>query len=328
MRQVFDGGLTARVFRIHAAGRDWTLKKARAQAGVHNVDGQTSFLNEIQRRADLTRLKAGPGGAQRFAGIVDTQYASLRRGILLSPWIEGTMVRGLGRALARPVVRATRRALPRRLVRVGSVPRQHPRRRPASHVVRLRLHVPLRPADAVQQRRRRHERTAVPPGRAFRDAQLLRAAAGDWSRSRECRAALAAFREEKAAALQACERLQAELAARGASPAAIERFAILNARWREALRGDAAALYLAENWRSHVLDLEDDLHGRSCTPMTLRRADWLLAALQEHFEALGGARCLLLGRPRPHPGRAVGRVPRQARSGRGPSDPPSGAWQC
>ena len=38
--------------------------------------------------------------------------------------------------------------------------------------------------------------------------------------------------------------------------------------------------------RSHVLDLEDDLHGRSCTPMTLRRADWLLVALKDHFDAL------------------------------------------
>ncbi|QTN25555.1 hypothetical protein HZ992_11610 [Rhizobacter sp. AJA081-3] len=91
VREAFEGGLTARVFRIHAAGRDWTLKQARAQAGVHNVDGQTSFLNEIQRRADLSRLKAEQGGAQRFAAIVDTQYASLRRGILLSPWIEGTI---------------------------------------------------------------------------------------------------------------------------------------------------------------------------------------------------------------------------------------------
>jgi hypothetical protein len=66
----------------------------------------------------------------------------------------------------------------------------------------------------------------------------------------------------------------------------LARLDAITMRWREALRGDAAALYLAENWRSHVLDLDDDLRGRSCTPMTLRRADWLLAALQEHFDAL------------------------------------------
>ena len=47
-----QGGLTARVFRLRLAGRDWTLKRARVPALVRNVDGQTSFLNELQRRAD------------------------------------------------------------------------------------------------------------------------------------------------------------------------------------------------------------------------------------------------------------------------------------
>ncbi len=83
--QVFGGGLTAKVFRLRAGGRDWTLKRARVPCLVQNPDGQTSFLNEVQRRADLTALKAPAGGAARFRGVADTAYASYRRGVLLSP---------------------------------------------------------------------------------------------------------------------------------------------------------------------------------------------------------------------------------------------------
>jgi hypothetical protein len=300
VREVFDGGLTARVFRIHAAGRDWTLKKARASAGVHNVDGQTSVLNEIQRRADLTRLKAEPGGAQRLAGIVDTQYASLRRGILLSPWIEGSIVRtwderSLGQ-LFEQLVELYLAGLfewdlcPGNLLDDGR------------QVMLFDFGYMYR-FDPLTQFNSAGDGTSEPmfhPVERFETRNF-----GAWLLEVEQRqgpaAALAAFRREKAVALPAYERLRAALAARGAQPATLARFEGITIRWREALRGDAAALYFAENWRSHVLDLDDDLHGRSCTPMTLRRADWLLAALHEHFGTLVALQALFgrdLGRSR------------------------------
>ena len=99
-------------------------------------------------------------------------------------------------------------------------------------------------------------------------------------------AALAAFRREKAVALEAYRRMRREAATRGAQAHVLDWLDGFIHRWAEALRGDAAALYLAENWRSHVLDLDDDLRGQSCTPMTLKRADWLLKALREQGDAL------------------------------------------
>ena len=288
VREVFEGGLTARVFRIHAGGRDWTLKKARASAGVRNVDGQTSFLNEIQRRADLTRLKTEPGGAQRFAGVVDTQYASLRRGILLSPWIEGTIAhrwdeRSLGQLFGQ-LVELYLAGLFEWDLCPGNILDD------GRQVMLFDFGYMYR-FDPLTQFNSAGDGTSEPmfhPVERFESRNFCA-----WLLEQEqtdgIAAALAAFWREKAAAIPAYERLHAELAARGARPAMVERFAALVARWREALRGDVAALYLAENWRSHVLDLEDDLHGRSCTPMTLRRADWLLAALREHFDALAAA---------------------------------------
>ena len=56
----FGGGLTARVLHLCIDGEHYTLKQRRAEALVRNIDGETSFLNEVQRRADFTRLKADP----------------------------------------------------------------------------------------------------------------------------------------------------------------------------------------------------------------------------------------------------------------------------
>lgn len=282
VRQVFDGGLTARVFRIDAGGRDWTLKKARAEARVRNVDGRTSFLNELQRRADLLRLKAERGGERRFAGVVDTQYASLRRGILLSPWIEGEPARDWDE---------------RALVQLFDL------------LVELHLaglfEWDLCPGNILDDGRRVH---LFDFGYMYRfDPRCHFNSAGD-GRSEpmfhpaerfETRnlgatllaleqgpgqdAALALFRREKEVALPAYRRLARELAARGSDAEVVDRFAGIADAWAGALAGDMASLYLAENWRSHALDLEDDLRGGSCTPTTLARADWLLAALEWHF---------------------------------------------
>lgn len=282
VRQAFDGGLTARVFRVHAGGRDWTLKKARAQALVHNVDGRTSFLNELQRRAELRALKAAPGGERRFAGIVDTQYASLRRGILLSPWIAGEPVwdwdaRRLEQVLAQlvelhlaglfewdpspgNVLDDGRRLM---LFDFGYLYRFDPRRH-FNSAGDGRSEPRFHPAERFETRNLSAVLLALEQG-AGQDA------------------ALALFRLEKELALQAYRRLGHELAAVGAEPDVVAWIERIADGWAQALRGDPGALYLAENWRSHVLDLEDDLGGRSCTPVTLARADWLLAALERHF---------------------------------------------
>lgn len=39
-------------------------------------------------------------------------------------------------------------------------------------------------------------------------------------------------------------------------------------------------------YRSHRLDIADDLSGKSCGPLTLRRLDWLQQAVTEHFAEL------------------------------------------
>ena len=83
----FKGGLTAVVHKLEIAGKSYTLKKKRDKILVHNIDGQTSFINEVQRRRDFEALKKKDAAA--YAGIVPTIYASVTHGIILSPWIDG-----------------------------------------------------------------------------------------------------------------------------------------------------------------------------------------------------------------------------------------------
>ncbi len=287
-----DSGLTAQVFELQAGDRRWTLKRARPRALVQNIDGQTSFLNEVQRRIDLAALKARDSDPQRWAAIVDTQYASYRQGLILSPWIEGEHVREWDeRRLAQLLDTACAlwteglfewdlcngnilddgRQL--RLFDFGYMYRFDPRRHfnTAGHGTDVPL---FHPAERFETRNHSGHLLA-----------LERSAGGT-------EAALRAFRLEKAVALQAYRRMRDEIARRGATGQVLEWLDGIIGRWREGLRAGGEALYFAEQWRSHVLDLDDDLRGRSCTPMTLARADWLLDTLQHHFDALQAYKAL------------------------------------
>jgi hypothetical protein len=286
---VYGGGLTARVFRVRAQGRDWTLKIARRPALVKNVDGQTSFLNELQRRADFVRLKAQ--GAPGLEAIVDTAYASLRHGVLLSPWIDGEVVqawdeRRLGQLIAAALGCAANGLFEWDLS-PGNVLDD-------GRQVRLFDFGYMYRFDPLTQFNSAGDGLDAPqfhPVERFETRNLfgvlmeLEATLGE-------DAALALFRTEKVIAVEACRRHRAGLAARGATAAVLQRLDGIVARWSAALGGDLGGLYLAEGWRSHGLDLDDDLGGQTCTPMTLRRADWMLRALQQHHDALVGAGAL------------------------------------
>lgn len=87
VEKYIDGGFTSEVYKLNVDEKNYTLKKKRDLAKVLNVDGQTSFLNEVQRRCDFEELKKID--SEGYKGIVDTIYASYKNGIILSPWIDG-----------------------------------------------------------------------------------------------------------------------------------------------------------------------------------------------------------------------------------------------
>jgi len=280
VREVHESGLTAIVYKLHSQGRDWAVKRARPQCLVKNVDGQTSFLNEVQRRAELARLQAQPGGAQRWRGLTPTVYASLQHGVIVSPWVDGRPVRAWSERTLRQLFSAGRE-----LVRAGFFEWDFC---PGNVLddgdqVWLFDFGYMYRFDPLRHFNSAGTGTSVPQCHLAERIETRHVFG--WllqvEETEGLAVALQAFRLEKTIALDTYLQLRAELQADGADGTVLGWLGGLIERWRTALGGDLRSLYLQEGWRSHTLDLEDDLHGQTCTPGTLQRAAWLLRTLHE-----------------------------------------------
>jgi len=282
VRACLDDGLTARVYRVELAGHDWALKVARRPCRVQNPDGQTSFLNELQRRRDLARLMRTPEQAERLAGIVPTQYASLQQGIVLSPWVEGQRIE---RWNERQLVELFDLLIALLLAGLFEWDLA-PGNTLDDGRIRLFDFGYLYPFDPLRQYN--SDGLASPgfhPAERFETRQLFACLLRMEQQSETW--ALADFELEKRIALDAYQRLHRELTGRGASETVLDWLSGLMRRWRNALAGDLGGLYLQEAWRSHWLDVKDDLSGQSCTPLTLQRLAWLRdKATTQHADLL------------------------------------------
>lgn len=283
----FDSGLTAYVFQLRVDGQDYALKQARPECLVRNADGATSFLNELQCRQRIEALRAAPGGAERFAAVTHSYYASLREGVLLSEWVDGERVQYWNERQLRKVFAAGSEFLLAGLFEWDFSPGNL---LDDGRQMRLFDFGYMYPFDPLRQFNSAGDGRSAP---LFHLAERFEtrnyfAYLLDLEQREGLAAALAAFRLEKTVAVDAYRQLQQHLAAAGADAAVVAWLHGYETRWQHALDGDLAALYLAEGWRSHVLDLDDDLRGQSCTPMTLRRVDWLLAALESNYAELAG----------------------------------------
>ncbi|MDR7267683.1 hypothetical protein J2X20_000312 [Pelomonas saccharophila] len=271
---VHEGGLTAEVICLSHGGRRWAVKRAREECLVRNPDGQTSFLNELQRHAELAPLA--------LPGIARPVYGSLRHGLVVSPWIAGR----------HPGVLDERQA--RTLLDVGCALIEHGFFEwdySAGNLLDDGQQLWLYDFgycyrfDALTQFNSAGNGCDCPQfhlaerieGRHLFGA-LLDAGGDD--------EALPHFLSFKQLAAQAYEGLAERLVRRGASAQVLGHYRGLARHWRRAIAEAPGLLYLASAWQAHSSDLDDDLRGRSCTPRTLRRAQWLQRALREHGASL------------------------------------------
>jgi hypothetical protein len=283
-----DSGLTARIFHLTDGERHFALKVARPQCLVKNVDGQTSFLNEVLCRQILHRLRNDAGiseGKLAYQAFTRTHYASLKKGIILSDWIQG-----------QPLTEWDKRRLTQlfdagiALLLAGLFEWDYCAGNILDDGRQLYLFdfgytYPFDPLTHFNSAGDGRSAPLFHLAERFETrhyfAYLL-----EIEETKGLQEALQAFREEKELALLAYQKLIGILQERGADKVVTDWLQGYCTEWSLALAGDLQPLYLKEGWRSHGLDLEDDLSGHSCTPMTLRRADWLLQATERHYSDL------------------------------------------
>lgn len=285
--RTFDSGLTAVVYQLKdRQGQSFALKLARTPCLVQNVDGQTSFLNEVLCRRHLAQQRREHPGT--LAAVTSTMCASLRHGVILSEWIDGAPVQDWTRRQLEQVFAAGSELLLAGLFEWDYSPGNilDDGRR-----IRLFDFGYAYPFDPLRHFNSAGNGSDTP---MFHLAERFetRAYFGHLLRVEKSRgpdAALAAYRLEKEVAAEAYVRLAAELRARGASDAVLAWTEGWIAEWLGAMNTDLLPLYLKEGWRSHMLDLDDDLRGKTCTPMTIERCQWLLDALRGYYPALRAA---------------------------------------
>jgi hypothetical protein len=277
---IHDGGLTAEVLCLNHAGRRWAVKRTRAECRVRNPDGQTSFLNELQRHAELAPLA--------LPGVIAPVYGSLRAGLVVSPWIAGRHPGVLDERQARSLLETGCA-----LIQHGFFEWDYSAGNLLDDGERLWLYDfgycyrfdPLTQFNSAGHGRdcpQFHLAERIEGRHLF--GALLDAGSDDQ--------ALPHFIAFKRLAIEAYDALVERLIRRGASSLVLNHYRGLAAHWREELAHTPTRLYLADAWQAHSSDLEDDLRGRSCTPRTLRRAQWLQRALREHGASLRGSGAL------------------------------------
>ncbi|MBD0785952.1 phosphotransferase [Vibrio sp. Y2-5] len=281
---VIRSGLTAEVFHLRIDGKDYNLKKRRQVAKVANLDGQYSFLNEVQRRNDLQKLKQQSDTAPRLTHIVPTIYANYRLGIILSPWIEGEHISEVTPDLIQQLFTTLLACEEHGLMEwdlcsgnllvdqhqqlwlfdFGYMYSFNPKTDFNSNGI----------ADPLFHMVERFET------RLFFGWLLKK----DHSLTEQ----LELYRTLKQIAVEVYQQKIEWLKAQHAEVMVINHFESLIETWRRALACDDELrhLFQLESFRSHVLDIEDDIDGQSCTELTLQRISLVLDVLRSDFDYL------------------------------------------
>ncbi len=282
--ETFQSGLTAEVYRVRFDGKDYTLKKKRPEARVKNLDGEFSFLNEVQRRFDIQQQKSNPQTAQDFECIVSTVYADYRLGIILSEWIEGEPIREVSSSVLLQLFSTLSACEKIGLFEwdlcSGNMLVDD------NHKLWLFDFGYMYPFNPLREL---NSNGLDAPLFNFCERFETRFLSG-WLLEQNLSYAesLAVFKNVKHEALSCLTKQLKWLKGNGADWEVISHKQTLVTQYQQALETDSKLkdLFRVEMFRSHVLDIEDDLDGKSCTPTTIKRVETVLAMIQEHYSEL------------------------------------------
>ena len=280
----FSSGLTAHVYKININNHLYTLKRKRKQILVQNTDGQTSFLNEIQRRHDFERLKKI--NPERFNGIVDTVYASLNDEIILSDWIEGEFITEFSRTVFESIYRTMFEVEKEGLFECDL---SSPNLLVDKHlIVQFFDFGYMYPYNPLTQYNSDGKVNPIFHVAERLESRFLMQHLINLETKTSLNNSLKIYKIAKETALEIYSEKLNWLIDNKADDDIIHWQKGLITLWENGLKNDDTLLniYDLESFRSYVLDVNDDLSGRSCTLDTLIKIDSILSKIQSKFDFL------------------------------------------
>lgn len=281
--EVHSEGLSAIVYKLNIGGCYYNLKKKRNRILVDNVDGQTSFLNEIQRRQELREAKQeNPSGLE---GVVNTIYANLKLGIMFSDWIEGDIIDHYNYDLLLYIFRTLNH-----MEQVGIFDND-----PTAGNIVVRGNKAYLfdfgyayRFDPLTDLNMEGFDEPVFHGVERFESRAFMTHLMDIEELLGLDKALEMFREEKKAAILAYKEKVEWLHANHAVHRVIMHYRAIIERWERGLKTARALkrLYQLEMFRSFLIDVVDDISGKSCTPDTRIKIRKVIEAVEMNFDYL------------------------------------------
>jgi hypothetical protein len=293
--EVIDSGLTARIYRIWVNDNSYALKLRRDRILVQNNDGQCSFINEVERRLDFENLKKKNDSDFDYHTIIDTIYGSRREGIILSPWIEGSheitwdskTINNLFTTLYHIETAGIFEwdLCPGNMIldTSGDIILYD-----FGYCYRFNPMIEHNSAGLSAPLFHHAERFET---RAFMQYLM------DLSSATSNLMAVKLYRIEKEIAINWYEKRLRWLEQSKADRVVTTLTRSLITRWESGLSTDADLddLYMSESHRSYVLDMGDDLHGKTCTRQTIKKIDRIIDNIKNHHGRLVELGALFFG---------------------------------
>ena len=266
-----QSGLTGVVYKLKK-GRTYNLKRKRSESLVQNIDGKVSFLNELLVRKRILEYKKEFEVLDR--GTAKTVYAHYRHGLLLSEWIDGDHPEKpdpewIGQVLEIHLALQKIGLFEWDLCQ-GNLLLDHGQMKLFDFGYCYRFD-PLKAFNS--------DGTRLPQFHALErlETRYLMLELYKLKVDQGKKVAMDLYRKVKQVGIDQYRTHLEWLKDHHASKEVVDFYENIIQKWQAGVADEKKldALYVEESVRSHHLDIEDDLSGKTCTPNTLIRIQHL-----------------------------------------------------
>lgn len=280
VKKCFSGGLTAKVYKLEINGKLYNLKKKREKILVKNIDGQTSFLNEVQRRRDFEKIRKRDDVIDQ--GIIKTLYANLNEGIIFSEWISGNHLTKYNESIFKKLFmllfHIEKHGIMEWDLCPGNILLDEKNQIKLFDFGYTYTFNPLTEYNSDGLKSPVFHSIERFETRSFFQYLLT------LEKQKGLKSALEAYKNEKKIAIDIYRRRLKWLEESGAKKYILEFYQSFVKKWQNGIHLEDVLykMYQLEAMRSYILELHDDVGGESCTIHTLDKANRVLEIIKEN----------------------------------------------